>query len=58
MYFVCNTRFYLEEGKIMWISKVSNCEMEACVLEVCTHSLKGDIFKHILKCRKIMLWHS
>jgi hypothetical protein len=30
----------------MWISEVSNCEMEALVLEVGTHSLRGDIFKN------------
>jgi len=33
----------------MWISKVSNYEMEALVPEVGTHSLRRDIFKHILK---------
>jgi hypothetical protein len=31
----------------MWISKVSNCEMKALIAKVGTHSLRGDIFKHI-----------
>ena len=42
----------------MWIPKVSSYEMGALVPEVGTHSLRGDIFKHILKCHKIILWHS
>ena len=42
----------------MWISKVSNCEMEALVPEAGTHSLRGDICKHMLKCHNKILWHS